>query len=55
MPALADAVPSYIEVVTILVDDDIDGRRHAATLADRVRARGIEVRCVVPNRWRAGS
>jgi hypothetical protein len=55
LPALADAVPDYIECLTILVDDDIDGRRHAATLADRVRARGIEVRWVIPNRWRAAS
>jgi hypothetical protein len=55
MPALADAVPDYCDCLTIVADDDIDGRRHAATLADRVRARGIEVRCVLPNRWRAAS
>jgi hypothetical protein len=55
MPALADVVPWYIECVTVMVDDDVDGRRHAATLIDRMRARGIEVHCVVPNLWRAAS
>jgi Toprim domain len=44
LPALADAVPSYIEVVTLLVDDDEVGRRHAGALRDRLIARGIEVR-----------
>jgi Toprim domain len=55
LPAIADVIPAYIEVVTISVDDDIDGRRHAAVLGDRVQARGIEVRWVLPNRWRAAS
>jgi Toprim domain len=52
LPALADAIPDFIECVTVVVDDDADGRRHAATLADRIRARRIEVRQVTPNRWR---
>lgn len=52
MSALADAIPSYIECVTVLVDDDHDGRRHASTLANRIRARGVEVRPVIANRWR---
>jgi hypothetical protein len=55
MPALADAVPDYIDCLTVVVDDDVDGRRHAAALADRVRARGIEVWQVIPNRWKAAS
>ena len=42
MPALADAVPSYIECITIIADDDDAGRRHAADLAVRLRARGFE-------------
>jgi hypothetical protein len=55
LPTLADVVPSYIDSVTICVDDDPDGRRHSAMLADRIRARGIELRLVIPNRWRATS
>jgi len=49
MPALADAVPGYTETVTILVDDDDDGRRHSAELAKRIEARGIEARLIVLN------
>lgn len=44
MPALADAVPQWSESITILADDDIEGRRHAGALADNVKRRGIEVR-----------
>ncbi len=42
MPALADAVPVYIECVTVIGDDDDAGRRHARELAARLRARGFE-------------
>jgi hypothetical protein len=49
MPSLADAIPDYIECVTIIVDDDKAGRRHAAQLAARVRLRGIEVRLFTPS------
>jgi hypothetical protein len=52
MPALADAIPSYVECVTVLVDDDVNGRRFAGELADRIRARRIQVRQVVANQWR---
>jgi hypothetical protein len=55
MPALADALPSWIECVTALVDDDVDGRRFAGELADRIRARGVEIRQVIANRWRVAS
>jgi hypothetical protein len=55
LPALADAIPDFIDCVTVVVDDDADGRRHSAALAARIRARGIEVRLVIPNRWRAAS
>jgi hypothetical protein len=48
LPALADAIPGYVECVTILVDDDQNGRRHAATLAERLVGRGIEVQTIVP-------
>ncbi len=50
--AFADAIPDYIECV---VDDDPDGHRHSAALAERIQARGIEVRLIVPNRWREAS
>jgi hypothetical protein len=43
MPALADAVPSYIEGVTILVDDNDAGHKGSLALAGRLYARGIEV------------
>jgi hypothetical protein len=55
LPAFANVIPSYIDSVTICVDDDPDGHRHSATLADQIRARCIEVRLIVPNRWRAAS
>jgi hypothetical protein len=55
LPALADVIPSYIDSVTVSIDDDPDGHRHSAALADRIRARGIEVRLIVPNRWGAAS
>lgn len=43
LPALADAVPDYIEAVHVIVDDDPAGRRHSGELVRRLRARGIEV------------
>jgi hypothetical protein len=47
MPALAPHIPTYIECVTILVDDDLEGRRHAETLARAAAACGIEVRPIL--------
>jgi hypothetical protein len=46
MPFLADAIPSYIEAVSILVDNDPDGESSALELADLVDRRGIEVRLI---------
>jgi hypothetical protein len=43
LPALADVVPWYVEVVTIIVDDNEKGRSNSAKLAAALRARGIEV------------
>ena len=49
LPALALAVPNWVEAVTILVDDDAAGWRFSAELAMRLDARGIEVtRTVLP-------
>jgi hypothetical protein len=44
LPALADTVPRYIENITIAIDDDIVGRRHAHELGERLLARGCDVR-----------
>ena len=37
MPALADAIPDYIEAVTLMVDDDEAGRGASAILAGAIR------------------
>jgi Toprim domain len=42
LPAIADVVPWYIEAITIAVDDDLAGRRHANELGERLIARGIK-------------
>jgi hypothetical protein len=41
MPALADAVPDYIEVVTIAAHPELEARRRAEELAARLVRRGI--------------
>jgi hypothetical protein len=43
MPSLADAVPGYVEWITVCVDDDKAGRRDSLNLAERLRKRGIEI------------
>jgi hypothetical protein len=48
MPALASAVPGFVEVVTIIVDDDKAGRVNSDELAQRLDDRGIEARLVSP-------
>jgi hypothetical protein len=48
MPALAEAVPSWIECVTILVDDDDAGRRNTDVLAEHLERRRFPVRLVTP-------
>jgi hypothetical protein len=42
LPALADAVPDYIDDVTIIAHEDIDGQRYAADLHRRLLVRSIE-------------
>jgi hypothetical protein len=44
MPALADVVPDYIETLIIAAEADPAGQRGAIQLAERVAARGFEVR-----------
>ena len=43
MPTLAEAVPAYIEAVTIFAHADEAGKRHATALAKELHARGIDV------------
>lgn len=47
LPALANAIPSWAESVTILADNDTDGRRHALALAQCLSKRKIEIRLLV--------
>jgi Toprim domain len=49
MPALAAALPAWIDFTTVIADDDKDGRRHASALAYGVEARGIGTRVIVPS------
>jgi hypothetical protein len=42
LPALADAVPSHIDCVTVYAHTDDDGQQHAIELADALVARGFE-------------
>jgi hypothetical protein len=49
MPALAAAVPEWIECITVMVDDDHAGRSNAGLLAERLDRRGFDVRLVIPN------
>lgn len=46
MPALAETVPSYTGCVSVLVDDDPAGRKHAAELVTRLRARRFNVETI---------
>ena len=43
LPALADAIPRFIDCVRIIVDDDDAGRQGAHGLASRVSANGVFV------------
>lgn len=47
LPALAAAVPFYVECVSLLVDPDPDGQRHAAALQAALQARQIETRPIL--------
>jgi hypothetical protein len=55
LPALIGAIPSWIECITIVVDDDPDGRRYAAELAERLVERRIETRLTSPVTWRVAA
>lgn len=44
MPKLVEAVPNWIDCVTVYAHADADGKRHALELADALVARGFEAR-----------
>ena len=46
LPALAAAIPAYVECITILADSDPDGERHAVELAHRLKQQSRAVRLV---------
>jgi hypothetical protein len=46
MRALAPAIPSYTDAVSVLADDDADGRRGAHDLVAAVLARGIHAQSI---------
>ena len=48
MSALATAIPSYINCVTIVADADETGRLNALKLADALAERDCEVRTIIP-------
>jgi hypothetical protein len=43
LPGIARSLPTWAESITIMMDDDPDGYRHAQALARAANARGIEV------------
>jgi len=53
MPALADAVPAYIEVVTIASHPELEARRRAEELAVRLVRRGIDAEIQLIDQSRA--
>jgi hypothetical protein len=58
LPALAGALPRYVESVTISIDDDDAGRRHAYELEDNlqaIRGRHFEILELSAGRWRAAA
>jgi hypothetical protein len=48
LPALAAAVPSWVECVTVVVDDDDAGRSNSNSLAAHLEQRGFPVRLIIP-------
>ena len=49
MPALAAAIPDYIDAVTIVADADNAGRLNAQKLAEALTQHPGEVRVIVPS------
>jgi hypothetical protein len=55
MPAIAGAVPRWIDCVSIVADDDANGRRQAVELARRLAAGGIGTSITLPGIWTAAA
>lgn len=55
MPALANAVPDYIECITIVADGDDTGRDNAQKLRAALANRNCDVRIVIPSENRRAS
>jgi hypothetical protein len=55
MPGIAAAIPTWIECVTIVADDDFNGRRYAAELASRLADRGIHTNITLPGIWKTAA
>jgi hypothetical protein len=55
LPTLAQLAPSWCDCITVLADDDTDGRRYAAELAHGLHARDFDTRLIILNaaRWAA--
>jgi phage/plasmid primase-like uncharacterized protein len=49
LPAFADAIPVYIDAVTIVADDDEAGKTNAQRLAEALANRQCDVRLIVPS------
>ncbi|CAL8981590.1 hypothetical protein RHODGE_RHODGE_02916 [Rhodoplanes serenus] len=47
LPALADAIPEYIDVVTIIADADKPGVTNAQRLSEKLKLRGVRVEVVM--------
>jgi hypothetical protein len=47
MPSLAEALPVWVDCVTVITDDDRDGRRFASGLVDELYARGMDARSII--------
>lgn len=48
MLALAEAIPDYVDCVTVCTDDDTAGQSNSVKLARRLRERGLEIRLTPP-------
>jgi hypothetical protein len=55
MPGLAAVVPSYIDLVSVIADNDPGGCRNALTLVAGLRARGIAANAIIGGKVTGGA
>lgn len=55
LPALASAVPSYVDCVTIVADADDAGSSNSQKLADGLASHGCDIRLITPSNQRRAS